>query len=316
MKQVVSCYSRVLQFTGFPDMPGSGQIRRRSSTCSLPAALRLAEHPSPSPTLIDHHGSGVKRSISGYNLTGCGSRPNSDIIDDPSFLDHAILQAGPFIPTNAPPYSTPCETPPPDTMSIHSDTENPGIQEIIHQPSLQRKNAMRIRHNPSNPGELVMDFVVEDHMQQQHKMMGQPITTAAILPQMPAAPPMHFTNHPHPQNPNWPGHMMSGPRPAMLPPNIQYHPIRQPGAQPIPQFPAGVNVNGLPGGMIRPFPPQISFVPNHIQPTAGFPPQFPPRGNNAGLVMCCNCGQHGHIGSQCGHATPDNQNKCKLPTNS
>ena len=300
------------QFTGFPDMPGSGQIRRRSSTCSLPAALRLAEHPSPSPTLIDHHGGGVKRSISGYNLTGRGSRPNSDIIDDPSFLDHAILQAGPFIPTNAPPYNPPSETPPLDTMSVHSDTEIPPVQELIHQPSLQRKNAMRIRHNPNNPGEFVMDYVVEDAgliQQQHHKLMGPPITSAAMLPPQMTPPPMHFTNHPHPQNPNWPGHMMPGARPGMLPPNIQYHPIRQPGGQPIPQFPAGVN--GLPGGMIRPFPPQISFVPNHIQPTVGFPPQFPPRGNNATLVMCCNCGQHGHIGAQCSHATPDNQNKCK-----
>lgn len=297
-------------------MPGSGQIRRRSSTCSLPAALRLAEHPSPSPTLTDYHGSGVKRSISGYNLTGHGSRPNSDIIDDPSFLDHAILQAGPtFIPTNASPYNPPCETPPPDVLSIHSDSDIPSVQEIIHQPSLQRKNAMRLRHNPSNPGEIIVDHVavVEDlghkqPQQQQHKWIGPPITSAAILPQM-TPPPMHFTNHPHPQNPNWPGHMIPGARPAMIPPNMQYHPLHQPGAQPIPQFAAGLN--GLPGGMIRHFPPQISFVPNHIQPTAGFPPQFPPRGNSPAVVMCYNCGQHGHIGAQCSHATPDNQNKCE-----
>lgn len=292
-------------------MPGSGQIRRRSSTCSLPAALRLAEHPSPSPTLIDPHCGGVRRSISGYNLAGRGSRPNSDIIDDPSALDHAILQAGPFIPANASPFNAPCETPPPDTLSIHSDSEIPSVQEIIHQPSLQRKNAMRVRHNLSNPGDGVIDYVVEDpgHMQQQHlKLMGPPITSAtAILSQM-NPPPMHFANHPHPQNPNWIGHMMpAGIRPAMVPPNMQYHPLRQPGAQPLPQFPAGVN--GLPGGMIRPFPPQISFVPNHIQPTTGFPPQFPPRGN--AVVMCCNCGQHGHVGVQCNHTTPDNQNKCK-----
>lgn len=290
-------------------MPGSGQIRRRSSTCSLPAALRLAEHPSPSPTLVDHHGGGVKRSISGYNLTGRGSRPNSDIIDDPSFLDHAILQAGPtFIPTNASPYNPPCETPPLDTLSVHSDSEIPPVQEIMHQPSLQRKNAMRLRHNPNNPGEVLIDYIVEDpgHLQQQPKLMGPPITSAAILPQM-TPPPVHFANHPH-QNPNWPGHMIPGARPAMIPPNMQFHPIRQPGAQPLPQFAGGVN--GVPGGMIRHFPPQISFVPNHIQPT-GFAPQFAPRGNGAAIVMCCNCGQHGHVGAQCNHATPDNQNKCK-----
>ena len=300
---------RVVQFPGFPDMPGSGQIRRRSSTCSLPAALRLAEHPSPSPTLIDPHCGGVRRSISGYNLAGRGSRPNSDIIDDPSFLDHAILQAGPFIPTNASPFNAPCETPPPDTLS---DSE---VHEIIHQPSLQRKNAVRVRHNLSNPGDGMVDYVVEEpagHLQQQQqhpKLMGPPITSvAAILPQMNPQP-MHFTNHPHPQNPNWLGHshMIPGIRPAMIPPNMQYHPLRQPGGQPLAQFPAGVN--GLPGGIMRPFPPQISFVPNHIQPTTGFPPQFPLRGN--AVVMCCNCGQHGHVGAQCNHITPDNQNKCE-----
>jgi len=308
------CFCRISGFTGFPGMPGSGRMQRRSSTCSLPAALCLTDQPCPSPTLVDHHGSSVKRSISGYNLAGRGSRPNSDCLDDPSILDHAILHAGPFL------HTTPSETPPPDNMSVHSDTEiPPPVQDanIPPQSRFQRKGAVRVRHSMEDSNiiaeqanHISAEDLVHLQQQQQHKSWVAAPPMAAILPHM--TPPMHFNNHPHPQNPNWATHVIPVSRPAIIPHNIQYQLRQQPG-QPIPQFATGIN--GLPaGGMIRPFPPQqIPFVPNHIQPpgpAAGFPNQFPPRGNT-NAVMCCNCGLPGHTGAQCCHTTPDSQSKCK-----
>jgi len=288
-------------------------MQRRSSTCSLPAAL-LTDQPCPSPTLADHHGS-VKRSISGYNLAGRGSRPNSDCLDETLYVDHAILHAGPFLNT------APSETPPLDNISVHSDTEIPPVQDasVPVQSRFQRKGAVRMRHiEDSNIiAEQANHISAEDlvHLQQQqlHKpFMAAPPPMAAIVPHM--TQPMHFPNHPHPQNPNWATHhIIPVSRPAIIPHNMQYQLRQQPG-QPMPQFATGIN--GLPpGGMIRPFPPQqIPFVPNHIQPpgpAAGFSnQQFPPRGNG-NTVMCCNCGLPGHNSAQCCHTTPDSQSKCE-----